>query len=198
MASAIVDMYSRCGSLEDACRIFNRAQDENVTLWTAMLESYAAFGQGRMEIEFFNGMKEENITPNDTNPYRIVPSIENHNCMVDVYGPAGFVEKEKNFIEENNISDEAIVWETLLSARRVHKHIEYAKLASEKLIQNIYATNRKWLDTFNLRSSILEKRVRKQPGQSWIHLKNEVHTFLAGLYHSRGQLKLMLYLGRLM
>ncbi|TVU39917.1 hypothetical protein EJB05_13361, partial [Eragrostis curvula] len=219
LASAIVDMYSKCGCLEDARRMFNRAQERNVTLWTAMLGSYAAFGQGRMSIEFFNRMKAENITPNEITfvavlsacshsglvsegdlfftlmqeEYGIVPSIEHYNCMVDLYGRAGLIEKGKNFIEENNISNEAIVWKTLLSACRVHKHIEYAKLASEKLIQlercdagsyvlmsNIYATNRKWLHTFKLRSSMREKSVRKQPGQSWIHLKNAVHTFVAG------------------
>uniref|UniRef100_A0A0A9CCS8 DYW domain-containing protein n=1 Tax=Arundo donax TaxID=35708 RepID=A0A0A9CCS8_ARUDO len=112
--------------------------------------------------------------------------------MVDLYGRAGLVEKAKNFIEENNINHEAIVWKTLLSACRLHKHTEYTKLASEKLIElehcdagsyvlmsNMYATNSKWLDTFKLRSSMRERRIRKQPGQSWIHLKNVVHTFVA-------------------
>jgi Ca2+/H+ antiporter, TMEM165/GDT1 family len=124
LASAIVDMYSKCGSLEEACRIFNRAQDKNVTLWTAMLGSYAAFGQGRMAIEFFSRMKAEKITPNEItfvavlsarshsglisegdrffklmqDEYRIVSSVEHYNCMVDLYGRAGLVEKAKNFI----------------------------------------------------------------------------------------------------
>ncbi|XP_062190641.1 pentatricopeptide repeat-containing protein At5g04780, mitochondrial-like [Phragmites australis] len=237
MASAFIDMYAKCGSLEDAHRIFDSARAMNVALWTAMLGSYASYGQGRMAIEFFNRMKSEKITPNEITfvavlsacshnglvsegdhffklmqeDYGIVPSTEHYNCMVDLYGRAGLVEKAKNFIEENNINHEAIVWKTLLSACRLHKHIEYAKLASEKLIQleqcdagsyvlmsNMYATNSKWLDIFKLRSSMRERRVRKQPGQSWIHLRNAVHTFVAGdMLHPRSA-EIYAYLEKLM
>ncbi|CAN6213609.1 unnamed protein product [Urochloa humidicola] len=237
LASAMVDMYSKCGSLEDACRIFDSAPVKNVTLWTTMLRSYASYGQGRMAIEIFDRMKVEKITPNEITlvallsacshsglvsegdhyfelmqeEYGIVPSTEHYNCMVDLYGRAGLLDKAKNFIEENNISHVAIVWKTLLSACRLHKHIQYAKLASEKLVQleqcdagsyvlmsNMYATNRKWLDTFKLRSSMQERKVRKQPGQSWIHLKNVVHTFVAGdMLHPRSA-DIYVYLEKLM
>jgi Ca2+/H+ antiporter, TMEM165/GDT1 family len=218
LASAIVDMYSKSGSLEDACRIFRSAQTKNVALWTTMLCSYASHGQGRMALEIFSRMKAEKIMPNEITlvavlsacshsglvsdgyhyfnlmqeEYGIVPNTEHYNCMVDLYGRAGLLDKAKNFIEENKISHEAVVWKTLLSACRLHKHIEYAQLASEKLVQleqydagsyvlmsNMYATNNKWLDTFKLRSSMKERRVRKQPGQSWIHMKNVVHRFVA-------------------
>ncbi|KAL6595098.1 hypothetical protein ACP70R_048201 [Stipagrostis hirtigluma subsp. patula] len=237
LASAIVDMYSKCGSLEDARRIFDKAHTKNVALWTSMLCSYASFGQGRMALEFFNRMTAENITPNEITlvaalsacchsglvsegehyfnlmqeEYGIVPSIEHFNCMVDLYGRAGMLRKAKNFIEEHNINHEAIVWKTLLSACRLHKHIEYAKLASEKLVQleqcdagsyvlmsNMYATNSKWFDTFKLRSSMRERRVRKQPGQSWIHLKNAVHTFVAGDVSHPKSAEIYAYLEKLM
>ncbi|KAG2641040.1 pentatricopeptide repeat-containing protein At3g24000, mitochondrial-like [Panicum virgatum] len=237
LASAIIDMYSKCGSLEDACRMFDRARAMNVALWTTMLCSYASYGQGREAIEIFNRMRAEKITPNEITlvavlsacshsglvsegdhyfklmqeEYGIVPSIEHYNCMVDLYGRAGLLDKAKNFIEENNISNEAIVWKTLLSACRLHKHMEYAKLATEKLVQlrqcddgsyvlmsNIYATNSKWLDALKLRSSMQKRKVGKQPGQSWIHLKNAVHTFIAGdMAHTRSA-EIYAYLEKLM
>ncbi|CAL5089514.1 unnamed protein product [Urochloa decumbens] len=237
LASAMVDMYSKCGSLEDACRIFDRAHAKNVALWTTMLSSYASYGQGRMAIEIFDRMKAEKIAPNEITlvavlsacshgglvsegnhyfklmqeEYGIIPGTEHYNCMVDLYSRAGLLDKAKNFIEENNISHEAIVWKTLLSACRIHKHMEYAKLASEKLVQleqcddgsyvlmsNMYATNNKWLDTFKLRSSMRERKVRKQPGQSWIYLKNAVHTFVAGdVLHPRS-VDIYAYLEKLM
>ncbi|CAN6165663.1 unnamed protein product [Urochloa humidicola] len=237
LASAMVGMYSKCGSLEDAVMLFDSAPVKNVALWTTMLCSYASYGQGRMAIEIFDRMKVEKITPNEITlvavlsacshsglvsegghyfklmqeEYGIVPSTEHYNCMVDLYCRAGLLDKAKNFIEENNISHEAIVWKTLLSACRLHKQIEYAKLASEKLVQleqcdagsyvlmsNMYATNSEWLDTFKLRSSMRERKVRKQPGQSWIHLKNVVHTFVAGdMLHPRSS-DIYAYLEKLM
>uniref|UniRef100_A0A0E0Q613 DYW domain-containing protein n=1 Tax=Oryza rufipogon TaxID=4529 RepID=A0A0E0Q613_ORYRU len=219
LASAIVDMYAKCGNLEDARSIFDRACTKNIAVWTSMLCSYASHGQGRIAIELFERMTAEKMTPNEITlvgvlsacshvglvsegelyfkqmqeEYGIVPSIEHYNCIVDLYGRSGLLDKAKNFIEENNINHEAIVWKTLLSACRLHQHNEYAKLASEKLVQleqcdagsyvmlsNIYATNNKWHDTFELRVSMQERKVRKQPGRSWIHLKNTVHTFVAG------------------
>uniref|UniRef100_A0A0E0LIS3 DYW domain-containing protein n=1 Tax=Oryza punctata TaxID=4537 RepID=A0A0E0LIS3_ORYPU len=219
LASAIVDMYAKCGNLEDARSIFDRACTKNIAVWTSMLCSYASHGQGRIAIELFETMTAEKMTPNEITlvgvlsacshvglvsegelyfkqmqeEYGIVPSIEHYNCIVDLYGRSGLLDKAKNFIEENNINHEAIVWKTLLSACRLHQHNEYAKLASEKLVQleqcdagsyvmlsNIYATNNKWRDSFELRVSMQERKVRKQPGRSWIHLKNTVHTFVAG------------------
>jgi pentatricopeptide repeat protein len=219
LASAIVDMYAKCGNLDDACRMFSRARTKSVALWTSMLCSYASHGKSRMAIQLFNTMTAEKITPNEVTlvgvlsacshgrlvtegdrffklmqeEYGIVPSIEHYNCMVDLYGRAGLLDKANNFIMENKIRHEAIVWKTLLSACRVHKDMEHAKLASGNLIHleqcdagsyvmmsNMYATHSKWLDTLKLRSSMREKRVWKQPGRSWIHLKNIVHTFVAG------------------
>ncbi|KAF0908284.1 hypothetical protein E2562_023901 [Oryza meyeriana var. granulata] len=219
LASAIVDMYAKCGNLEDACSIFDRACTKNVAVWTSMLCSYASHGQGKMAIELFKRMISEKIRPNEITlvgvlsacshvglvsegehyfnlmqeEHGIVPSIEHYNSIVDLYGRSGMLDRAKNFIEENNINHEAIVWKTLLSACRLHQHSEYAKLASEKLVQleqcdagsyvmlsNMYATNNKWCDTFELRVSMQERKVRKQPGRSWVHLKNNVHTFVAG------------------
>ncbi|KAM3383672.1 hypothetical protein ACQJBY_008379 [Aegilops geniculata] len=237
LASTIVDMYAKCGNLDDACRMFDIAPTKNVALWTSMLCSYASHGRGRTAIELFNRMIAEKIKPNEVTlvgvlsacshgrlvsegerffklmqeEYGVVPSIEHYNCMVDLYGRAGLLGKANNFINENKIKHESIVWKTLLSACRVHKDMEHAKLASESLIQleqcdagsyvmlsNMYATDSKWRDTSRLRSLMRERGVRKQPGQSWIHLKNIVHTFVAGdTAHPRSS-EIYTYLAKLM
>ncbi|KAM3371553.1 hypothetical protein ACQJBY_018784 [Aegilops geniculata] len=237
LASTIVDMYAKCGNLDDSCRMFDRAPMKNVALWTSMLCSYASHGKGRMAIELFNRMIAEKIKPNEVTlvgvlsacshgrlvsegehffklmqeEYGIVPSIEHYNCMVDLYGRAGLLDKANNFINENKIKHESIVWKTLLSACRVHKDMEHAKLASESLIQleqcdagsyvmlsNMYATHSKWRDTWKLRRLMRERGVQKEPGRSWIHLKNTVHTFVAGdTAHPRSS-EIYTYLAKLM
>ncbi|VAH27093.1 unnamed protein product [Triticum turgidum subsp. durum] len=216
--TSAVAACANAGMVEQG-RMFDIPPTKNVALWTSMLCSYASHGKGRMAIELFNRMIAEKIKPNEVTlvgvlsacshgrlvsegehffklmqeEYGIVPSIEHYNCMVDLYGRAGLLDKANNFINENKIKHESIVWKTLLSACRVHKDMEHAKLASESLIQleqcdagsyvmlsNMYATHSKWRDTSKLRSLMRERGVRKQPGQSWIHLKNIVHTFVAG------------------
>lgn len=47
LASAITDMYAKCGTLEDAHKSFNILCSPHVVLWTSIIGSYALHGQGR-------------------------------------------------------------------------------------------------------------------------------------------------------
>jgi pentatricopeptide repeat protein len=52
--------------------------------------------------------------------------------------------------------------------------------ASYVLLSNIYASVGKWDDAMKVRTMMKERGVKKDPGYSWIKLKNEVHAFLVG------------------
>ncbi|KDP26863.1 hypothetical protein JCGZ_18021 [Jatropha curcas] len=125
--------------------------------------------------------------------YGIKPGAEHYVCMVDLYGRAGHLNEAKNFIQENSISDQSAVWKSFLSSCRLHKNFEMGKWVSERLLQleqsdagsyvllsNIYATGHRWEDAAVIRSLMQQKRVNKLPGQSWMLLKNQVHTFVMG------------------
>ncbi|MQM09613.1 hypothetical protein Taro_042481 [Colocasia esculenta] len=49
------------------------------------------------------------------------------NCVVDILGRAGQLDRARRFIEEMPIDPDAMLWRTLLSACRVHKNIEIVK-----------------------------------------------------------------------
>jgi pentatricopeptide repeat protein len=38
--SSLVDMYAKCGSMEDAQRVFNRMSSQNVVMWNAIIRGY--------------------------------------------------------------------------------------------------------------------------------------------------------------
>ena len=42
-------MYSKCGCLEDACKVFDQVPERNTISWNAMLLGYAQHGHGRGE-----------------------------------------------------------------------------------------------------------------------------------------------------
>jgi len=46
--SSLVDMYAKCGSMEDAQRVFNRMSSQNVVTWNAIIRGYG------MLRKFFN------------------------------------------------------------------------------------------------------------------------------------------------
>ncbi|XP_024536935.1 putative pentatricopeptide repeat-containing protein At2g01510 [Selaginella moellendorffii] len=56
VASALVDMYSKCGSMEDARRAFeSMKQPPDVVLWTALMQGYAESGEADVALEMFFG-----------------------------------------------------------------------------------------------------------------------------------------------
>jgi pentatricopeptide repeat protein len=61
---SLVDMYAKCGSLEDAWSVFNKMPAQNVVTWTAMILGHVECGQGQKALGLFQEMKQEGVDPN--------------------------------------------------------------------------------------------------------------------------------------
>ncbi|XVF56449.1 hypothetical protein PTKIN_Ptkin06aG0121400 [Pterospermum kingtungense] len=219
LGSSLIDMYGKCGNLDDARMIFKQTNDKNVVLWTSMISSCALHGQGREAVQLFEFWASEGIRPNEVTfigvltacshaglveegcryfklmkeVYGIKPGVEHFTCMADLYGRAGQLNETKKFIHENDISHMSAVWRSFLSSCRLHRDLEMAERVSEKLLglepldagpyillSNICATKQRWDDAAEVRNLMQSRGVKKHPGQSWIQIKNQVHTFVMG------------------
>ncbi|TQD80453.1 hypothetical protein C1H46_033966 [Malus baccata] len=121
LGSSYIDMYAKCGSLNDARMIFKQTDDLNVVLWTSMISACALHGQGREAVQLFELMIKEGIKPNEVS-FVVVLNACSH---------AGLLE-------------EGFKWEEAADIRR-----------------------------------LMQKRgINKIAGQSWIQLKNQVHSFV--------------------
>ncbi|CAM6110065.1 unnamed protein product [Calypogeia fissa] len=63
LSSGLVDMYARCGSIQDAQRIFDEMSTRDVVSWNAIILGHAKCGQGRTALELSRKMQEEGIDP---------------------------------------------------------------------------------------------------------------------------------------
>ncbi|KAJ9176127.1 hypothetical protein P3X46_011472 [Hevea brasiliensis] len=161
LCSSLIDMYAKCGSLNDAQRIFKQNIDMNVVLWTSMISAFAFHGQGQEAVQLFECMMNERIKPNEITfigvliacnhaglleegckyfelmqkVYGIKPGFEHYTCMVDLYGRSGRLNEAKEFIHENGISHLSAVWKSFLSCCRLHKNVEMGKWVSERLLK---------------------------------------------------------------
>jgi pentatricopeptide repeat protein len=45
VGSSLVDMYVKCGSIQDAWTMFNKMPSQNVVTWNAMVLGHAKCGQ---------------------------------------------------------------------------------------------------------------------------------------------------------
>ncbi len=57
VGSSLVDMYAKCGSMEDAWRVFNKMPSQDVVTWTAMILGHVKCRQGEKTLELFHKMQ---------------------------------------------------------------------------------------------------------------------------------------------
>jgi pentatricopeptide repeat protein len=56
---SLVDMYAKCGSIEDAWRMFYKMPFKNVVHWNAMILGLVKCGQGQEALELFQQLQQE-------------------------------------------------------------------------------------------------------------------------------------------
>lgn len=134
--------------------------------------------------EYFQMMSEK---------FHIAPRVEHYACMVDILGRAGKLQEAKEFIESATIDHGLCLWRILLSASRNHRNYKLGAYAGEKLMElgskessayvllsSIYSALGRLDDVERVRRIMSSRGVNKEPGCSWIELKNQVHVFVVG------------------
>eukprot|EP01018_Ginkgo_biloba_P030437 Gb_10713 [translate_table: standard] len=64
VGNALIDMYSKCGSIETARIVFDKMSRKNVVSWTAIIAGYAQSGHSVEALEYFDEMQVAGIKPN--------------------------------------------------------------------------------------------------------------------------------------
>ncbi|XP_057873115.2 pentatricopeptide repeat-containing protein At2g33680-like [Cryptomeria japonica] len=66
LVSSLVDMYTKCGSLEKASELFDKMSRQDVVSWIAIISGYAQNGLVEEALETFKKMQLAGIKPNCT------------------------------------------------------------------------------------------------------------------------------------
>uniref|UniRef100_A0A1D1ZF14 Pentatricopeptide repeat-containing protein At4g13650 n=1 Tax=Anthurium amnicola TaxID=1678845 RepID=A0A1D1ZF14_9ARAE len=186
--NAMITGYSQHGHGREALSLFDIMNKEglkpNHVTFVGVLSACSHVGLVNEGINYFESMSSQ---------HGIVPRPEHYACVVDILGRAGQLDRARGFIEEMPIDPDAMVWRTLLSACRVRKNIEIGEFAARHLLQlephdsatyvllsNIYAVTRRWDCRDRMRQMMKDRGVRKEPGRSWIEVKNSLHAFFVG------------------
>ncbi|KAK7411716.1 hypothetical protein VNO78_03153 [Psophocarpus tetragonolobus] len=161
VASALIDMYSKCGKLALARYVFDQMDGKNEVSWNSIIAAYGNHGCLRECLDLFNRMLGAGIRPDHvtflviisacghaglvdegihyfrcmTREYGICARMEHYACMVDLYGRAGRLHEAFDTIKSMPFTPDAGVWGTLLGACRLHGNVELAKLASRQLLE---------------------------------------------------------------
>lgn len=63
VGTTLVNMYAKCGSMEEARRVFDGMLERDVVCWSAMIQGYASNGLPREALQLFFEMQKENLRP---------------------------------------------------------------------------------------------------------------------------------------
>ncbi|PIA35325.1 hypothetical protein AQUCO_03500015v1 [Aquilegia coerulea] len=159
--TSLIHMYCKCGTIERARGIFDRASDKDLAMWSSMINGYAIHGMGEEALNLFRILKrQENFKPDAVvfmgvlsacshsglvedglkyfqsmqRDFGIKPSTEHYSALVDLLGRAGFLKLALKTIQEMPAQAQTQVWLPLLSACRAHRNVQLGEFVAKKLV----------------------------------------------------------------
>ncbi|GAV58395.1 PPR domain-containing protein/PPR_1 domain-containing protein/PPR_2 domain-containing protein/PPR_3 domain-containing protein [Cephalotus follicularis] len=162
VVSALINMYSKCGELGIARKMFGDGLicQRDLVSWNGMIAAYAHHGCGREAISLFNEMQSLGLKPNDVTYVGLLfacshsglvneglkcfdelvrdSSIQlredHYACLVDLCCRAGRVKEAFDFIGRLGIKPSESVWGALLAGCHVHGDVNIGKVAAKELL----------------------------------------------------------------
>nr|KYP57933.1 Pentatricopeptide repeat-containing protein At2g13600 family [Cajanus cajan] len=161
VGNSLIDMYMKCGLVEDGCLVFEHMVERDNVSWNAMIVGYAQNGYGTDALDIFrkmmvSGEKPDHVTmigvlsacshaglveegrhyfQSMRTDYRLAPMKDHFTCMVDLLGRAGCLDEANNLIQTMPMQPDAVVWGSLLAACKVHRDIKLGNYVAEKLME---------------------------------------------------------------
>ncbi|EPS74339.1 hypothetical protein M569_00411 [Genlisea aurea] len=186
--NAMLGAYSMHGEAKEAIGLFQSmqrcGQKPDSVSFTSLLSACSQSGLAEEGRRYFESMFED---------HGLEPRLEHYACIVGLLGRAGKLDEAYAKIKRMPFEADACVWGALLSSCALHNNEFLGEVAAEKLFElelgnsgnyillsNIYASSRKWKEVRRIRDMMSLKGMKKNPGCSWIEVKNKVHMILAG------------------
>ncbi|KAJ1271899.1 hypothetical protein BS78_06G161100 [Paspalum vaginatum] len=161
LSNGLIDTYAKCGSLDDANKLFEMmSTSRDVFSWSSLIVGYAQFGYAKEALDLFDRMRNLGIKPNHVTfvgvltacsrvglvdegcyyysimepEYGIVPTREHCSCVIDLLARAGRLSEAAKFVDQMPFEPDIIIWKTLLAASRTHNDVEMGKRAAEGIL----------------------------------------------------------------
>ncbi|KAK1369746.1 Pentatricopeptide repeat-containing protein [Heracleum sosnowskyi] len=161
MGNALIEMYSKCGSLKNSVIVFEHMKTKDVVTWTSLISAYGIYGEGRKAISAFEEMKRTGVTPdhiifvsvihacshsglveegrayfnNMKKEYDIEPQIEHYASVVDLLSRSGLLAEAEEFIVSMPFTPDESIWGALLSACRSSTDVKIAERVAERIVE---------------------------------------------------------------
>ncbi|ONK76327.1 uncharacterized protein A4U43_C03F26440 [Asparagus officinalis] len=162
VGSAIVDMYSKSGAMNEAMKLFMSLPIRDLISWNGMICGLAHNGEATKALDIFDEMvrlHQGTVTPNNitfvgvltacshgglvhrgflyfndmVHKYLIKPQAEHYACIIDLLARAGQLEQAETLIRSLPFEPDVVMLSALLGACRKHGDLVMAKRIAQQL-----------------------------------------------------------------
>ncbi|XP_066318614.1 pentatricopeptide repeat-containing protein At2g29760, chloroplastic-like [Miscanthus floridulus] len=175
LETALVDMYCKCGCMNESWWVFDGVQSHDVVLWNAMIGGLAMNGHGKRALELFRRMLDKGFVPNESTfvvvlcacthtgrvdegkdvfrsmrDHGIEPRREHYGCLADLLGRAGLLEEAEAVLLDMPMEPQASQWGALMSSCLLHNNVGVGERVGKKLIELEPDDGGRYVVLFNL------------------------------------------------
>ncbi|XP_022766706.1 putative pentatricopeptide repeat-containing protein At5g52630 [Durio zibethinus] len=160
VGSSLISLYSKCGVIGGAYRVFDEACVKNLGMWNAMLIACAQHSHTEKAFGLFKQMQDLGVKPNfitflcvlyacshaglvekgqfyfdSMKEYGIEPGDQHYASLVDLFGRAGKLQEALSIIREMPIQPTESVWGAFLTGCQIHGKTELAAYAADRIFE---------------------------------------------------------------
>lgn len=161
VATSLIDMYAKCGSLNLAKNVFEMVSTKELPPYNAMISGYALHGQAKEALTLYKKMHQVGIEPDEitftgilsacshaglldeglkvftemVSAYHLTPQNEHYGCLVTLFTRFGSFEAAVRVVAAMPIKPDAHVLGSLLAVCKEHHEIELGEYLSRCLFK---------------------------------------------------------------
>eukprot|EP01018_Ginkgo_biloba_P039368 Gb_08569 [translate_table: standard] len=139
VGNALVDMYAKCGSVDEARCVFDEMAERDVVSWSALIAGYTQNGHFYEALKLFSQMETAGVKPNLVTIVTILPAcahlaalrqgLEIHayiirhgfelhlavmNALIDMYAKCGIIETAKHIFDKMSQAN-VVSWNAMIA-----------------------------------------------------------------------------------
>lgn len=161
VCNALIEMYAKCGSIDQGRHLFDQMKERDVISWSTMIAGLANHGRAKEANELFQEMQKAKVEPNIITfvgllsacahaglldeglsyfesmqrDYGIEPGIEHYGCLINLLGLSGRLDQALDVVKKMPMKPDSAIWGSLLSSCRTRGNLKIAVIAMENLLE---------------------------------------------------------------
>lgn len=203
----ILEMYAKCGSMEDAKKLFNTIAQRNLASWNTIISGFVYNGLGDEATDFFDQFKQTGNKPDSTmfthvflacgilgsvdegmlhfesmqKDFGVTPTMEHYVSIVNMLGQSGYIDEACEFVEQMPVEPSIDVWESLMNMCRLNGFLELGNRCAQivERLDSSRLNDQSKIGLFPVDASELAKEKERKKANA-VEARSKVHEYRAG------------------